>query len=104
MSTPRTTITDTRMVSDTTTHHAWKVEDGWWVTFLPGTWSRNQAITAMTLAECFDLLYRRGYGMTGGAHPRESRHWPFFCAWSAELGMSAEQVWSELASTYGEDR
>lgn len=45
-------ITDEAMTSDTTPHSTRPDGDGWAVTWLPGrVLNRNQAITAMVLAE-----------------------------------------------------
>lgn len=45
-------ITEIKMVSSETRHWADKVDQGWSVTWLPGrTLDRNEAITAMTIAE-----------------------------------------------------
>ena len=47
-----TKITEDSMTSDQTRHTAARTADGWTVTWLPGrVLNRNQAITAMTIAE-----------------------------------------------------
>lgn len=49
-----TRITDAGMTSDTTEHHAWPSAEGWHVSWLPDrVLDRNQAITAMVLAELY---------------------------------------------------
>src|SRR5258706_13338291 len=86
MSNPRTTITETLMTSDTT--HHWAARDTfeygwWWVTWMPQHQfcDRNQAITAMIIAE-FAVL---------GVEPGH-RLWPHMVNFAAELGMSGEQA------------
>ena len=49
-----TRITDAGMASDKTQHHAWPSQEGWQVSWLPDrVLDRNQAITAMLLAETY---------------------------------------------------
>jgi hypothetical protein len=86
-----------RWTSDKTSHTAWCDDDGWKVTFLPGYWSRNQAITAMTLAEYFHHF--RQLGLTEDTVV-EHDQWPHFRSWSRELGMSSVDTWKALADTY----
>ncbi len=84
------TITDTRMTSDTTAHRA-AVQHGaivsggptaWAVTWLPGRLlTRNQAITAMTLAE---MLVERAHVLADPA----AKLWWHVDAWAQELGLS----------------
>lgn len=82
-----TQITDTEMTSDTTRHRAAVVpgafvEGGptaWKVTWLPGRLlTRNQAITAMTIAESVDAAL----------DPYGERVWAYIAGWAAELGLS----------------
>lgn len=85
-----TTITDRRMTSDVTSHTAFRWEedgvDGWAVTYLPGIFTRNQAITAMTIVEFY-----RADGQT-----IDGQHAPFLRNWAAELGVTVEQIHEEL--------
>jgi hypothetical protein len=79
-------ITDTEMTSDLSPHFATVlVAPGrWLVSWLPvRILSRNEAVTAMTLAE------------TIGAHEDMGpthRLWPFVTSWAGELGLSPERV------------
>jgi hypothetical protein len=84
------TITETKMTSDTTRHRA-AVQHGaivsggptaWEVTWLPGRLlTRNQAITAMTLAE---MLTERAHVLADPA----AKLWWHVDAWASELGLS----------------
>jgi hypothetical protein len=76
------TITDKIMRSDQTQHVATPADGGgWWVTWLPGReFTRNEAITAMTLAE----FACSGDGMGLSDDPR----WIEVDALAAELGLS----------------
>jgi hypothetical protein len=88
------TITDDRMTSDQTCHTAWSSQyaaaDGrgaWIVSWLPlRLLDRNQAITAMTLAE---------WVATHEA-PRECRHVALLAVWAAELHMSAAEALRQI--------
>ena len=74
-------ITDTTMTSPATPHTATATGGGWQVSWLPGrTLDRNQAITAMTIAD-----------MVGGTGvPRaDDPIWLFLDGWAAELGLTA---------------
>ena len=66
-------ITDQAMTSDTTPHSTHPAGNGWAVTWLPGrVLTRNQAITAMVLAE----TVADGLGTTptsGGFSSRDGR-------------------------------
>lgn len=81
-----TTITDRRMTSDITSHHAFAWMEagaqGWAVTYLPGIFTRSQAITAMTIVEAYK---RDGCTVTG-------KHAPHLRNWAAELGVTVEQI------------
>jgi hypothetical protein len=86
-----TTIGDDRMTSTGTRHEAMvapgvdQYEPGAWsVTWLPGVrLDRNQAITAMTLAEYVDS------GVVGSS---VMRGWAFVQGWAKELDLSAEDA------------
>lgn len=76
-----TTITNTEMTS-TATRHTARSEDGsaWSVTWLPGrVLDRNQAVTAMSIAECVDAALDPD---------APQRVWPHVAGWAAELGLS----------------
>jgi hypothetical protein len=75
-------IGDTAMTSETTGHSARHLPSGAWrVTWLPGSdLNRNEAITAMTLAET----------VANRPVTTEDRLWPHIEGWAAELGMGAE--------------
>jgi hypothetical protein len=83
-----TTITETRMSSDVTEHHASKIPahppgELWRVSWLPGrVLARNQAVTAMVVAE------HVARGVRDGSHKK----WPFMLTWARELGVSAEDA------------
>lgn len=89
-----TTITDNRMTSDVTSHHAFRwTEDGvtgWAVTYLPGIWTRDQATTAMTIVETYAREVR-------GQLARDMA--PFMRGWAAEFGMTYEEVLVALDAT-----
>ena len=81
-------ITDTELSSDLHPHTAElrhsQDGDAWRVSWLPGrTVGRNEAITAMVLAEDVSAVKDLGPG---------HRHWPFIEGWSAELGLAPEQA------------
>jgi hypothetical protein len=60
-------ITDEAMTSDTTPHSTRPARNGWAVTWLPGrVLTRNQAITAMVLAET----------VAGGVGDHTDKRWP----------------------------
>jgi hypothetical protein len=77
-------ITEQRMTSDQTEHWAVPADRGteygeWWVSWCPDrAWTRNQAISAMTIAEL----------MTGD----RDRYWPHIESMAGELGMTASEV------------
>jgi hypothetical protein len=76
------TINDRSMTSDRTPHAARRTpgEQQWEVSWLPGRRvTRNQAITAMTLAEATSPADR-------------NRLSPHIQGWAAELGMTADQA------------
>ena len=78
------TINENRMFSKDgdTPHTATRQGDHWEVSWLPGRkLSRNEAVTAMTLA----------WEVTLDASPHGSR-WPFIVAWAAELGLSGQRA------------
>jgi hypothetical protein len=74
------TITDTSMTSPATRHTAIATGGGWKVSWLPGrTLDRNQAITAMTIAD-----------IVGGGVPRaDDPIWMHLDGWAAELSLTA---------------
>ena len=84
------TIGDDRMTSDVTAHFAELVAAGGWrVSWLPGrTVSRDEATTAMTLAEMVARGVRDG-----------DRHWPFVVGWAQELGLSGAQAAERVRET-----
>jgi hypothetical protein len=95
-----TRITDTEMTSDLTRHTAtaWPVPDEptlWSVTWLPGrALIRNQAITAMTIAETVataDLDAEFGRSREG------SRWWGHLENWASELGISGPYAVAEAS-------
>lgn len=96
-------ITDTKMTSDTTGHVAELVKlpspltgYSWQVTWLPGQHlTRNQAITAMTLAE---MLIERAHVLADPA----SKLWWHVDAWAQELGLSRADAVA-MASVSPED-
>jgi hypothetical protein len=86
------TINDRTMTSDRTDHTA-RLAPGehrqWEVSWLPGRRiTRNQAITAMTLAE----------ESSPGGPPDRNRLWPHIQGWAADLGMTAEQAMTRISA------
>jgi len=86
------TIHDTTMTSSSTPHAA-RLTPGeqrtWEVSWLPGRpLTRNEAITAMTLAEACSPAEARD----------RSRLWPHIRGWAAELGMTADQAVTRSAA------
>lgn len=87
-----TKITDTEMTSDQTRHTAELVKlpspltgYSWQVTWLPGQHlTRDQAITAMTIAETIGA-----HDMIGDPLHAGHRLWPHVNGWAAELGLTA---------------
>jgi len=96
-------ITDTEMTSDQTRHTAELVKlpspltgYSWQVTWLPGQHlTRNQAVTAMTIAE-FAITHRGAPGDV--LNPA----WSHLAAWADELGITPERALA-LASVSLED-
>lgn len=87
------TISDRIMTSDATPHAA-RLAPGeqhqWEVSYLPGRRvTRNQAITAMVLAEA---------GSPASASDRD-RMQPFIQGWAHELGLTPGQAATRLAAT-----
>ncbi len=81
------------MTSDTTPHSARPDGDGWAVTWLPGrVLTRNQAITAMVLAET----------VAGGPCDHTDKQWLFIESWANELGMTGADAVGKI-SYYGTD-
>ena len=82
-------ITDEAMTSDTTRHSARADGDGWAVTWLPGrVLTRNQAITAMVLAET----------VAGGISDHTDKRWLFIEGWANELGMTGTDAVGKISS------
>lgn len=85
------TITDTEMTSGQSPHAARLGDGGWEATWLPGrSLTRDQAITAMTLAEA----------ATPGAGSRVRL---FADGWAAELGLTGADALALIAGA-GEGR
>jgi hypothetical protein len=80
-------ITDTEMTSDATRHRAELLPDGGWrVSWLPERrLTRDQAVTAMTLAEAVANMQEEGR-TTVVDHTH--RLWPHIDGWAAELGLT----------------
>jgi hypothetical protein len=84
-------ISDQQMASGQTPHSAGMTADGWTVTWLPGrTLTRNQATTAMVLAE----------RVSHGARDQHHKDWPFIEGWAEELGLSGADAVIKI-SYYG---
>jgi hypothetical protein len=89
-------ITDTQMTSDQTRHTAtaWPVPDEptlWSVTWLPGrALTRNQAITAMTIAE---MVVERADILADSS----SKLWWHMDAWAEELGITGPNAVAEAS-------
>lgn len=100
-----TTITEYRITSDQTSHTAFLAAPGYWETGWIVTWtgktfnSRNEAITAVTVAEVFAELYRDLWRTAGNDQHMHSS-WPLFADLAGELGMTPDDAWRELADTY----
>lgn len=94
------TINERRMVSDQTEQWAEPVvadqEYGQWsVSWLPGRpVTRNQAITAMVLAE----------HVSNGARSSDHPQWPFVLTWAAELDLDPHQAVRLLTTERGDPR
>ena len=89
------TINDTTITSDRTPHAA-RLASGeqrhWEVSWLPGRRvTRNEAITAMTLAEASNPAEARD----------RNRRWPHIRGWAAELGITADQAVTRIAALPG---
>ena len=81
-------ITDETMISDTTPRSARAEGDGWSVTWLAGrVLTRNQAITAMVLAET----------VAGGVGDRIGKRWLFIEGWANELGITGADAVSKIS-------
>ena len=86
------TITGETMTSDITPHSARGEGGGWIPTWLPGrALTRNQAITAMVLAEAV----AEGSDHTG-------KRWPFIEGWADELGITGTDAVTKI-NHYGAD-
>jgi len=81
-------IDEDKMTSRDTPHTATRDGDKWVVSWLPGRrLSRNEAITAMTLAWQVAL--------DGSVH---GSRWPFICAWAGELGLTGQEAVAIIAA------
>jgi hypothetical protein len=82
-------ITGEAMTSDTTPHSARAEGDGWTVTWLPGrVLTRNQAITAMVLAET----------VASGIGDHTDQRWLFIESWANELGITGADAIGKISS------
>ena len=82
-------ITDKAMTSDTTPHSTCPDGVGWAVTWLAGRiLTRNQAITAMVLAET----------VAGGLGDHTDKRWLFIETWANELGMTGADATDKIRS------
>jgi hypothetical protein len=82
------TITDEIMRSTDTPHTAQPYGDGWAVTWLPGrVLTRNQAITAMTIAETTGRI-----PADAGPEAYTGRIWVHLDGWAAELGLAGPEA------------
>lgn len=88
-----TTITDQQMTSDQTRHSARATGTSWAVSWLPDRiLTRNQAITAMVLAE----------HIAGGIGDHTGKRWLFIEGWAGELSLSGADAAAKI-STVGDD-
>lgn len=86
-----TRITDTAMSSTSTAHTARRTGNRWTVSWLPGrTLDRNQAVTAMTIAE-----------VVASRPAPDNRIWSAVTAWAAELDLTTTDA-TELAGELSE--
>jgi hypothetical protein len=78
------TITDTAMHSTDTPHTARWAGDGWTVSWLPPerALNRNEAVTAMTIAEVVGRGGTPGHELMSG-----DPLWPHIDQWASELGI-----------------
>ena len=84
-------ISDTEMTSDITRHTATCTDSGWTVTWLPRrTFTQNEAITAMTVAE---MVIERAHIL---ADPT-SKLWWHMEGWADELGVTAAFAVAEVS-------
>ena len=89
-------IDDDRITSPDTRHEAVRVSKTMWLV----TWlrrdhrlTRNQAITAMTIAETIDGAETRAkFGPDGGPVIRRDPLWLAFVSWAAELGLDGHMA------------
>ncbi|NDL60976.1 hypothetical protein [Phytoactinopolyspora mesophila] len=90
-------ITNERMSSDTTKHHAWRTDpDGglWEVSWLPTRrLDRNAAVTAMVLAETVAITTAGGGGLC-----HDDPVWAFIDAWASELGLTGAVAVASLGA------
>jgi len=86
-----TKITDQGMFSDQTRHTAKRTESGWLVSWLPGrTLTRNQAVTAMTIAEAVAVH-------ADDLADSSSKWWLHVDGWAAELAMTGPEAVAEAS-------
>lgn len=103
-------ITENEMSSNVTAHHATRLPPTdrgssrvWRLSFLPVWWllDRNQAITAMTLAE---TIATGDTGDTGDGGCFSVRDTALITDLAAELGMTAREAITRITTTETEDR
>lgn len=91
-----TRITNEQMTGTYTREHAWRIDpdrEVWEVSWLPGQrLDRNQAITAMILAEAV------ARATTNGGLFHDSPDWPFIDSWASELGLSGPAAVGRLGA------
>jgi hypothetical protein len=91
-----TEITNERMTSDHTKHHAWRVDPDralWEVSWLPGhQLDRNQATTAMVIAETVAAKTANG----GLYH--DDPTWTLIDALASELGLTGPAAVARLGA------
>jgi hypothetical protein len=76
-------ITDDRITSSVTEHHAQRSAEGWEVSWLPGrVFDRNSAITAMSLVEIYVA-----------DPPPGDRMWLLAAMWEREIGVDYRKDW-----------
>jgi hypothetical protein len=86
-------ITDTHMTSPDTPHNAMATGGGWRVSWLPGrALTRNQAITAMTIAT---VVGGRGVDLS------DDPIWSHLDNWAAELGLSGPDAMARASEPLG---
>lgn len=95
-----TTITETEMASDQTPHTAIRIDNGWAVSWLPNrVLTRNQAITAMTVAEA---VWQCVHNDDDEPSYTDERLWVLLGNYASELGITAPRCLA-LASMSSEE-